>query len=46
MHLIPGEGDLPDDFHRQIKGLEALKTLEQGRPEEDVLHGLAYIESL
>ena len=46
MHLIPGEGDLPKDFHRKIKALNVLKTLEQSRPEEDVVKGLAFIESL
>ena len=46
MHLIPGEGDLPLDFHRKIKQLEAVKTLEQRRPEPDVLRGLKFIDSL
>ena len=46
LHLIPGEGDLPLDFHRRIKQLEAVKTLEQKRPEEDVIRGLRFIESL
>ena len=46
MHLIPGEGDLPRDFHKKIKGLDAIKTLEQKRPEADVRLGLEFIESL
>lgn len=46
MHLIPGEGDLPRDFHRRIKALDATKTLEQKRPEADVLKGLEFVESL
>lgn len=46
LHLIPGEGDLPLEFHRRIKNLEAVKTLEQRRPEEDVRRGLAFIDSL
>lgn len=46
MHLIPGEGDLPRAFHQRIKGLDTVKTLEQKRPEADVLKGLAFIESL
>ncbi len=46
MHLIPGEGDLPRTFHQRIKGVNAIKTLEQKRPEEDVLKGLAFIEAL
>lgn len=46
MHLVPGEGDLPTDFHRQIKKLDAIKTLEQRCPEENVLRGLEFIDSL
>ncbi|MBQ7339022.1 MAG: sugar phosphate isomerase/epimerase [Clostridia bacterium] len=46
MHLIPGEGDLPLDFHRAIKRLDVIKTLEQKRPEADVLRGLAFIEAI
>lgn len=46
MHLIPGEGDLPLDFHRRIKALPVVKTLEQSRPEEDMIRGLKFIESL
>ena len=46
MHLIPGEGDLPIDFHRKIKESDAIKTLEQKRSEEDVLRRLEFIESL
>lgn len=46
MHLVPGEGDLPLDFHRKIKSLNVLKTLEQTRPEEDMIRGLAFIASL
>lgn len=46
LHLIPGEGDLPVEFHRAIKQLDAVKTLEQKRPEEDVRRGLAFIASL
>lgn len=46
MHLIPGEGDLPIDFHKKVKSLDVIKTLEQKRPEEDVLRGLAFIENL
>ena len=46
MHLVPGEGDLPIDFHRRIKNLDAIKTLEQKRPEEDAIRGLEFIESL
>ena len=46
MHLVPGEGDLPLDFHRKIKNLDVVKTLEQNRPEEDILKGLAFVEAL
>ena len=46
MHLVPGEGDLPLDFHRQINRLDVVKTLEQRRPEEDMLAGLKFIASL
>lgn len=41
-----GEGDLPLDFHRRIKKLDVIKTLEQKAPEENVKRGLAFIESL
>jgi sugar phosphate isomerase/epimerase len=46
MHLIPGEGDLPREFHKAIKELKVIKTLEQRRSEPDVIKGLAFIESL
>lgn len=46
MHLVPGEGDLPRDFHKAIKGLQVIKLLEQNRSEEDVLKGIAFINSL
>ena len=46
MHLVPGEGDLPRDFHQKIKALPVLKTLEQTRPEADMIRGLEFIESL
>lgn len=46
IHLIVGDGDLPVEFHKKIKALPVLKTLEQIRPEEDVLRGLKFIETL
>ena len=46
MHLTVGEGDFPIDFHRKIKRLDAVKLLEQKRPENDVIKELAFIESL
>ena len=46
MHLTVGEGDLPRDFHKRIKNLDCIKTLEQYRPENDVIEQLKVIESL
>ncbi len=46
MHLIPGEGDLPLEFHRQINNLPVVKLLEQTRPSEEVVKGLDFIKSL
>jgi len=46
MHLVPGDGDLPIDFHRKIHNLDVTKTLEQRCSEEDVFRGLRFIEAL
>lgn len=46
MHLVPGEGDLPLDFHRKIKSLDAVKTLEQRCEPERIAAGVAFVESL
>ena len=46
MHLVPGEGDLPIEFHKQINALSATKTLEQNASEERVIKGLEFIKSL
>ena len=46
MHLVPGDGDLPVEFHRAIKNLDAVKTLEQKCPEEDVRRALSFIDGL
>jgi sugar phosphate isomerase/epimerase len=46
MHLVPGAGDLPIDFHRRINNLDIVKTLEQKCSEEELLQGLAFISSL
>ena len=46
MHLVPGEGDLPIEFHKQIKALDAIITLEQYASEERVIKGLQFIDSL
>lgn len=46
MHLVPGTGDLPIDYHRCIYNLDAVKTLEQSCSEEDIIQGLEFISSL
>ncbi len=46
MHLVPGEGDLPLDFHRRILALPCIKTLEQRCEGERIAKGLAFIEQL
>lgn len=46
MHLVPGQGDLPRAFHQAIKQLPVTKLLEQRCPEEEVIAGLKFIESL
>ena len=45
-HLVPGKGDIPREFHQKIKALDAVKTLEQKAPEEEVEEALRFIESL
>ena len=46
LHLVPGEGDLPLDFHRKIKALDAVKTLEQRCEPERIAAGITFIETL
>ncbi len=46
MHLVPGRGDLPREFHRRVHQLPAVKLLEQKCTEADVLEGLKFIASL
>lgn len=46
MHLVPGQGDLPLDFHREVNALDAVKLLEQNCSEQDVLQGLAFVRGL
>lgn len=46
LHLVPGSGDLPIDFHRRIHQLDVVKTLEQKCSEEELLQGLAFLRSL
>lgn len=45
-HLVPGQGDLPRDFHQKILALDAVKTLEQRCAPEELALGLAFIDSL
>ncbi|OQA87873.1 MAG: Xylose isomerase-like TIM barrel [Lentisphaerae bacterium ADurb.Bin242] len=46
MHLVPGKGDLPLEFHRKLKRLKVIKLLEQKCTETDVLEGLNFIAAL
>ena len=46
MHLVPGKGDLPREFHRRIHRLDAVKLLEQKCTEPEVLEGLDFIAGL
>ena len=46
LHLVPGDGDLPLDFHRQILQLPVTKTLEQRCPAEQLQRGLDFVASL
>lgn len=46
LHLVPGDGDLPRAFHREILQLPVVKTLEQKCPEEDLRRSLAFIATL
>lgn len=46
MHLVPGKGDLPREFHQAIKALPCLKTLEQRVSDEEHIQGFEFIESL
>lgn len=46
LHLVPGQGDLPRDFHRKILALEAVKTLEQRCSEAELSPGLDFIQTL
>ena len=46
MHLVPGKGDLPLEFHRRIHRLEVVKLLEQKCTESEVLEGLDFIAAL
>jgi len=46
MHLVPGTGDLPRDFHQAINALTVPKLLEQKCTEEEVCGGLRFIATL
>ena len=46
LHLVPGDGDLPREFHRQILQLPVVKTLEQRCPGEELQRGLDFVASL
>ncbi len=45
MHLVVGMGDLPLDFHKRIKALPVIKTLEQNKPEEEMTFSLDFINN-
>ena len=46
LHLVPGQGDLPRDFHQKILALEAVKTLVQRCSQTELSLGLDFIETL
>jgi sugar phosphate isomerase/epimerase len=46
MHVVVGDGDIPVDFHRKIKNLDAVKLLEHNQPEDVILREIAYIDAL
>lgn len=46
MHLVPGQGDLPREFHQAILNHPARKLLEQRCPSEEVAAGLEFIKTL
>ena len=46
MHLVPGQGDLPREFHQEILRHPARKLLEQRCPSEAVAEGLKFIATL
>ncbi|MBR2373949.1 MAG: sugar phosphate isomerase/epimerase [Lentisphaeria bacterium] len=46
MHMVPGSGDLPLEFHRAISRLNAVKLLEQKCTEAEMIEGVKFIRSL
>lgn len=46
MHLVPGQGTLPREFHQEILRHPALKLLEQYCTQDEVIAGLEFISGL
>ena len=46
MHLVPGRGDLPREFHQAIKALDCVKTLDQRVSDEEHIFSFEFIASL
>lgn len=46
MHLVPGQGTLPREFHQEILRHPAVKLLEQYCTQDEVISGLEFISSL
>ena len=47
LHLVPGQGDLPKKFHREVKSLDAVRVFEQDHSsDEEALGAIAFVESL
>ena len=46
MHLVPGKGDLPREFHQAINALDCMKTLEQKASDEEHIFSFEFIASL
>lgn len=46
MHLVPGRGDLPREFHQAINALDCMKTLEQRVSDEEHIFSFEFIASL
>lgn len=46
MHLVPGKGDLPRDFHKRIKQLDCPKLLEQNCTEDEVIEAFRFIDGV
>ena len=46
MHLVPGKGDIPRDFHKAVLKLNATVVMEQKCSDEECADGLAFAASL